>query len=147
MLEYIKACLRIAWRHSWERSQSVTAILWVGINAAAWKWPWLVSYASGGKITEINDWALAAILFGGIIVLRLLLAPYWAWKEMKAERDAALSELELPKVADLDIAISQSHGDPNWFRKAIKYLLEVGTSFRNELNLEFSLSKVAPDYT
>lgn len=94
MREYIKTCLRIAWRHSWERSQSVTAIVWVGINAAAWKWPWLVSYVSGGKITEVNDWALAAILFGGIVVLRLLLSPYWAWKEMRAERDAKDLEKE-----------------------------------------------------
>lgn len=70
----------------------MSAALWVAINVAVWKWPWLVSYASSGAITRVEDWSIAAILFGGIIALRLLLSPYWAWKEMKTQRDTARAD-------------------------------------------------------
>jgi hypothetical protein len=48
-------------------------------------------------LVDLHGWQVAAAVLGGIIAVRLLLAPYWIWKNDQG-RLAALSDQVANKV-------------------------------------------------
>ena len=91
-LRYYCLVVRTAFTHSLSVTQDVLFVAILCVGAAIWLAPTfhmtidLTSWASA-----LSGWAVAAITFGSIIGLRLLLASYWIWKGEREARIAAES--------------------------------------------------------
>jgi hypothetical protein len=94
MREFIGICLKIACRHSWERSQTVTTIILMLIGFITWKWPSVISSLFGGRVVTIPESTLLFFVLVAIILIRLGLSPYWAFQDLKKERDEFKLDLD-----------------------------------------------------
>jgi hypothetical protein len=74
--------IKTAFSHSWDRAQSIGTAIVVAIGLLALFVP----------SAKANEAGVIAIAFGLIIAGRLLLSPYWLYREARRERDAANSE-------------------------------------------------------
>jgi hypothetical protein len=74
-LTYLWLVIKTAWRHSFHAAHSVilTLIIVAGIVTS------LVPQVE--VLVDLHGWQVATIVLGGIIVVRLVLAPYWIWKD------------------------------------------------------------------
>ena len=80
--------IRTAFRHSWDRAQSVgTGVIIVAALIARWF-----------PVYHVTDTAIIGTVFGLIILARLLLSPYWIYRDLHAERSLALSEIQKLKT-------------------------------------------------
>ena len=97
VLRFYWQVLRVAVTHSLSRTHDFILGAVILLGVAAYFGAWLhmkVDFTSW--IAEPEGWRIAATTFGGIVVLRLLLAPYWLWR---AERDGkcALQQAMAPE--------------------------------------------------
>ena len=72
---YLCLVLRVAFRHSLDIAQTIIFLLLIGLGAVAHFYP------AVNSMIDVSGWAVAAIVLGGIVLIRLLMAPYWIWKE------------------------------------------------------------------
>jgi len=78
ILRYYQQVIFTAFRHSLDWAQGAIFLLLIVVGA--------VSYFRGlpDMTAAISGWQAAALVFGSIIAVRLLLAPYWMHRELKA---------------------------------------------------------------
>src|SRR5579862_9056747 len=78
LIRFYGLVLREAFRHSLDIAQAVIFVILVLAGFIAARNP-----ASKPMIDtlDLTGWKIAAIVFGGIIIIRLALAPYWLWRE------------------------------------------------------------------
>jgi hypothetical protein len=74
-LRFYRHVLWLAFRHSLDRASLAAFVALLVISPAAALWPPL------REMLGLTDWQIAAGSFGLIIVLRLIMAPYWAYRE------------------------------------------------------------------
>jgi len=72
---------REAFRHSLDITQAVLFVV-IGFSGL------VVSRNPGAKMIvdglDLGGWKIAALVFGSIVAIRLMLAPYWVWKTAQA---------------------------------------------------------------
>ncbi|HEX4104937.1 MAG TPA: hypothetical protein VHX92_01775 [Rhizomicrobium sp.] len=80
MRKYYSLIVRTAFRHSLDHTQTVLFILFIiaGVATALVR-----SHAPklAAMIPDVSGWQIAAIVLGTIVLARLILAPYWIYKE------------------------------------------------------------------
>jgi hypothetical protein len=108
-LRFYWAVLVAAFTHSIELAHAVIFILLIAFGVASTWFPGLRLPYLGWKVTpdHLHGWQAAALVFGAIVVIRLILAPFWVWqKEHQALVSAGLGDAETvlkpnpPKLAD-----------------------------------------------
>ena len=120
VLRYYGLVLRAAFTHSLSIAQDIIfgAILVVGLAAVVARrvgmrldlTPWL---------TALGGWGIAAIVFGSIILVRLLLAPYWIWKEQRVRLDGLLSREADPQTLAIEAHTAELREQNEWRRREI----------------------------
>jgi hypothetical protein len=73
--------LREACRHSTDLAQTIIFILLLLAGAIVYGNPEIKPMI---EAYDLAGWKVAAAVFGGIILIRLILAPYWLWKAAQA---------------------------------------------------------------
>jgi hypothetical protein len=84
-LTYLLLVIKTALRHSLHATHSIILALIIVAGFVTWMVPKVE------VLVDLHGWRLAAAVLGGIIAVRLLLAPYWIWKNDQ-DRLAALSD-------------------------------------------------------
>ena len=92
-LEYCWRAIVLAFSHSISISQAIIFVLIIIFGFAGLRLP-----------PDISGWQIAAGIFGAVILVRLLLAPYWIWQEEHVARLKA--EQSLPATKDRSKIIS-----------------------------------------
>ena len=77
LIRFYGLVLREAFRHSLDIAQAVIFVLLAFSGFIASRNPTVKPMLDA---IDFGGWQIAAIVFGSIIVIRLLLAPYWLWK-------------------------------------------------------------------
>jgi hypothetical protein len=91
LLRYYSLLVRTAFTHTLSVAQHVLFVFMLIVGAAIWFAPNF--YMTIALTSPPDGWTVAAVTFGLIIGIRLLLAPYWIWK---TEREARLrTEIKL----------------------------------------------------
>jgi len=72
---------REAFRHSLDIAQAVIFVLLAFSGFIAARNPTLKPMIDG---LDLGGWQIAAIVFGSIVAIRLILAPYWLWRSANA---------------------------------------------------------------
>jgi hypothetical protein len=78
--------IKEAFRHSPDLAQTIIFFLLLLAGAIAYGNPGLKPTI---ETYDLGGWKVAALVFGAIIVIRLVLAPYWLWKSAQARSVAA----------------------------------------------------------
>lgn len=82
-LRYIGLVLTTAFRHSFTAAQNVVFGLLIVVGLVAWFVPPIKAAMTKAEI-DMSGWQVATIVLGGIVLIRLFLAPYWIYKEQLA---------------------------------------------------------------
>src|SRR4051794_28300531 len=69
--------IREAFRHSLDIAQSILFIVLLAAGAVAYGNPGIKPTI---EAYDLGGWKVAVIVFGAIILMRLVMAPYWLWK-------------------------------------------------------------------
>jgi hypothetical protein len=78
--------LKEVFRHSPDLAQTIIFFLLLLAGAIAYGNPGLKPMI---EAYDLGGWKVAALVFGGIVAMRLILAPYWLWKSAQARSIAA----------------------------------------------------------
>jgi hypothetical protein len=73
--------VREAFRHSLDIAQGIIFLVLLVAGAIAYGNPEIKPMI---EAYDLGGWRVAAIVFGGIILIRLILAPYWLWRAAQA---------------------------------------------------------------
>ena len=88
IIYYFRLVLWTAFRHSASLAQAILFLVFVIIGAAIWFLPMFGMTVNSSALLDIlGAPQFYAILFGSVVIMRLICAPYWVWK---AEREARL---------------------------------------------------------
>jgi hypothetical protein len=110
----------VALKHTLDLAQTVIFILFLGAGGSARLLPQLSPMTQA-----ISGWEFAAILFGGIVFVRLfVLGPYWVWKEQKERAEAAEKALAAQHQAEQDKFSPSAEFAREVERRKIKLLAE-----------------------
>jgi hypothetical protein len=100
LISYYSLVVKTAFRHSIHHTQAILFVLFI-VTGAAVATAKHIAPAFAAMIPNITTWQIAAITLGALIVTRLLLAPYWLYKEQAAKLrsiDHEKSEKSPPKI-------------------------------------------------
>lgn len=119
---------REAFRHSLDLTQTIVFII---IFFAG-----LIAYGNPGakvqlEALDLNGWQVAAIVFGCIIALRLIMAPYWVYKTLQGRVVAQPSG-----AVDYQLRVRDLRYTYNRAKKAIQLGLWLGNSFAAPIRFE-----------
>src|SRR4051812_12934631 len=78
--------LRVGFIHSLDLAQAVLFVVLLVGGA--------IPYFAPSMAVNAGAWELAAVVFGGIVLTRLLFAPYWLWKEAHDGGEQAKAKLK-----------------------------------------------------
>jgi hypothetical protein len=87
-LGYLWLVLKTAWRHSFHAAHSLLLALIIGVGLVTWLAPQVE------VMVDLHGWQVATVVLSSIIAVRLLLAPYWIWKEDGANIAKQKNEME-----------------------------------------------------
>jgi hypothetical protein len=90
VLRFYWKVLRVAFSHSLDQAQAVIFVLLLVGGVVTYLFPQVTVNVGGVEV--------AAFVFGGIIAIRLLLAPYWVWKKERDKATAAVSSKSAKRV-------------------------------------------------
>jgi hypothetical protein len=77
-IDYYWRVLATAFSQSLDTAQAIIFVIIIAAGIITYFFP-------GVKMTaDLNGWQVSAVVLGAIVVTRLLLAPYWIWKEDRA---------------------------------------------------------------
>jgi hypothetical protein len=96
-LKFYWAVVMAAFTHSIEWAHAIVFVLLIALGAASTYLPTLRLPYLGWKVSpdHLHAWQGAALVFGAIIIIRLILAPFWVWqKEHQALVSAGLGDAE-----------------------------------------------------
>ena len=125
LLRYYGLVFRTAFTHSLSIAQDVLFLAILVIGAATWFAP--VFQMTIDFAFAPSGWAVAAITFGLILGMRVLLAPYWIWKEERIkiiELEAKLRTPENEIERDALEIFAREHFD-NVYASIAKCLLSI----------------------
>ena len=94
MLTYLWLVLRRAWRQSLDTAQSILFALIIIAGLLTYFVPQIK------VMVDLGGWQVAALTAGTVLVVRLLLAPYWIWKDQQIENQNLIQQLDKRKVRD-----------------------------------------------
>jgi hypothetical protein len=123
-LTYLWLVLRRAWQHSFRAAHSIILALIICGGILTYCVPQIQ------VMVDLGGWQVAALTMGGILAVRLVLAPYWLWKDQQVlnqrmarqldqrkAREEALHELALlrARIAKLRIRMeADAQSKVNW---------------------------------
>jgi hypothetical protein len=85
---YIWLVLRVAWRHSFHSAHAILLGLIIGIGLLTYFVPQIK------VVVDLHGWQVAALVLGSIVGVRLVLAPYWLWRDQQIENQRLLQQLD-----------------------------------------------------
>ena len=91
---YIWLVLRVAWRHSFHSAHSILLGLIIGIGLLTYFVPQIKF------MVDLHGWQVAASVLGSIVGVRLVLAPYWLWRDQQIENQRLVQQLDSKKVRE-----------------------------------------------
>jgi hypothetical protein len=98
-LRYYWLVVRTAFSHSLSVAQDVLFLCIIGVGAAIWLAPKLsVTVDLPAWASALNGWAIAAVTLGTIFAIRLVLAPYWIWRNQQPSFERRQSAEALNEV-------------------------------------------------
>jgi hypothetical protein len=120
---YCRLVFHVALSHSLHAAHSIILVLIIVAGLLVYLFPAIEI------VPDLHGWEVAALVLGGIVAVRLLLAPYWIWLVDKA---ALLSlETEVSRLKEIDY----SHGlallkvqpalDPSNLENTLEFRLEL----------------------
>ena len=87
---YYGLLFRMALRHSLSSAQDFIFLALIALGLAAWLFGRLgMTFDAATWMQTVTTWQIATMVLGAIVVIRLLLAPYWIWKEQQITLIAA----------------------------------------------------------
>ena len=96
-LAYSLLVLRTAWRHSFHAAHSVILALIIAAGL-------LTRFVPRVEVmVDLHGWQVATAVLGGIIAVRILLAPYWIWKEDRTQEDILRATIDSAGLLHLEI--------------------------------------------
>jgi hypothetical protein len=101
MISFYWRCLKTAVAGAWGITSVVISICAIALAVIVDKRPNWASDIVIGQLNAIGGWIAPVTIFCSLFVARLLLAPYWLWREM-AEK-VARAELASPKITVLPL--------------------------------------------
>jgi hypothetical protein len=108
ILVYIRLVLWTAFRHSASLAQAIFFLVFVIIGAAIWLLPIFGMTVNASALLNILvSPKFYAILFGSVILVRLICAPYWIWKverEARIDAESKVNKQENRKI--IKVALS-----------------------------------------
>jgi hypothetical protein len=98
-LRYYWLVVRTAFSHSLSVAQDVLFLCIIGVGAVIWLAPKLsVTVDLPAWASALNGWAIAAVTLGTIFAIRLVLAPYWIWRNQQPSFERRQSTEALNEV-------------------------------------------------
>jgi len=95
VLDYCRLVFCTAWRHSASWAQVIIFFIFVIAGAAILLMPRFgMTFDASGLAAMLSNPTFYAILFGSVVLVRLVCAPYWIWKEERAARINVESQIE-----------------------------------------------------
>ena len=96
-LRYLWLLLKVAFRHSIGHAQTTLFVIFIAAGAATWllkpHHAWAVA-----MIPDVTGWQIAALVLGAILLVRLMLASYWIYKE-QTEKIENLAQRIAPSLS------------------------------------------------
>ena len=99
---YLGLVLRRTWRQSLDTAQSIIFALIIIAGLLTYFVPQIK------VMVDLGGWQVAALIAGAVLVVRLLLAPYWLWRDQQIENQNLVQQLDRRKVREAvlrDIAL------------------------------------------
>ena len=82
MRAFVWLCIKAAFRHRiWERTQGIAAAIIVFVGLITFLAPKLLPFAP-----KIDEWAVLSFVFALLILFRLVMSPYWVYRDVCRER-------------------------------------------------------------
>ncbi len=108
-LTYLWLVAKTAWRHSFHAAHSVILALIVVVGLLTYFVPRLE------VMVDLHGWQVATFVLSSIVFVRLILAPYWIWKD-DGEAILKLNSLLQPQVNETikQAAIDDLAEEINW---------------------------------
>jgi hypothetical protein len=72
---YCWLVIRTAWRHSFHAAHSIILALIIAVGLLTYFIPQLE------VMIDLHGWQVATVVLAGIVLVRLVLAPYWIWTD------------------------------------------------------------------
>jgi hypothetical protein len=139
IIYYCRLVLRTAFRHSASVAQAILFFILVIIGAAIWLLPvfgMTVNLSALLSIFAVPQFY--AILFWSIVIVRLICAPYWIWKD---ERKARIVAEEAAKPQMNTSLITNSEADIRGKLYAKEFLIFVeNTGYHNLSNCQVTMA-------
>ena len=95
---FIKRCLRFSFSHSWSAVDYGSTSSGVAVGFVLWKWGSLMSQDIQNAVASVGGWMIPVGAAALVTVIRIVLSPFWAWQEMKNERDILKAEGDVIRV-------------------------------------------------
>jgi hypothetical protein len=107
--QYYRRLLGGAWRHSPDITQAILFFAFIIFGFIAWLIP-----AVAPMMPDVSGWQAATGVLVAIIIARLLLAPYWLYKEQAAELAASkAAALKLQEELQASDFVAEERGRKN----------------------------------
>jgi hypothetical protein len=85
---YIWLVLRVAWRHSFHSAHTILLGLIIGVGLLTYFVPQI------NVMFDLHGWQVALFVLGSIVGVRLVLAPYWLWRDQQIENQRLAQQLD-----------------------------------------------------
>jgi hypothetical protein len=86
--------LRVAWRHSFHSAHTILLGLIIGVGLLTYFVPQI------NVMFDLHGWQVALFVLGSIVGVRLVLAPYWLWRDQQIENQRLAQQLDRRTVRE-----------------------------------------------
>jgi hypothetical protein len=112
-IKYYVRVVRVALTHSLHAAHSIVLILLILAGVITWLDPRIEI------LVDLHGWEPLALIAAGIVAVRLILAPFWIWKDDQTEladlrRQLASNELSDQQLAARTAAIDEIAEEISW---------------------------------
>jgi hypothetical protein len=85
---YVWLVIKTAWRHSFHATHSILLCLIIVAGLVTYFVP------TGEVMVDLHGWQIATLVLGSVVSVRLLLAPFWIWKDDQNRLGTLISKLD-----------------------------------------------------
>ena len=132
-VRYIRSWLQLALRHSLGKADNITIGVFIVLGFLSWASRFLpdgTEYPDWLDATmQIDEWHILTWVLGAIVLTRLLLAPYWLYKQkvgetnaLREQKDALEKKLEEGRRGEYSLVwydeewlLREAHGERNYW--------------------------------